>query len=169
VLARLVVGVRVFVSGVLITLGGCQIGPGGGTDGTAPGDTVLRICTRLVTDCKLRDPVNGAALTLARCEENYGAFVLGSGCADAIESASCTALAQSSGNAYDACFPPCNSPTRACQGDALATCGPTSGRLAVVRCSAACKQQGFTRWVGECGVSYEGRRSSDGQPICWCE
>ena len=90
------------------------------------------------------------------CLERFQITDLTSGCADAMETASCEAHQISPFRAAFAnvCFPPCKGESSNCSDDgaSVSVCGPLGGslRLLTVTCKKNCARRGLV-WTGVCG------------------
>ncbi len=150
----------------------CEPYPGTGTTssgGTTSGGTTTSgrqlvdaeaLCTRLVDQC-------GQPTTKADCVRQFTGVLVTSTCASAIASASCAQLTAARSMVLETCFPACNGTVASCNGDGTITVCTSAGTTNVRDCDVSCRVDGFRRYSGTCGLSYQGQVSDRAQ--CWCE
>lgn len=151
----------------------CSSASGGGAP-ESPADAVSAICSKFVA-CGTADNTTGTPYTQSSCVSDFTGWVPPSGCADAIDSASCGTINGGAGSSTQAiCFPTCPAVGSAtCNGNTITLCvgdsdaGATSGTSVVEDCAATCGANGQT-YTGVCGASYQGQASASGQDTCWC-
>jgi hypothetical protein len=89
-------------------------------------------------------------------------------CRSVIEKATCEQyLATSTLEQNDACFKPCGENAATCLPDAKIKLCANGGEV-IANCSWICDQRNGSRYVGTCGLTFQGTPSPTGMDVCWC-
>jgi hypothetical protein len=162
-MGKIAVGAVLVASVIALSASACS-----SSSTSAPAYTSLdaqAFCTMNVTTCN-----NGG--TLDSCLETARALRVSQACADAMKTATCKDLSDSTAPLNDTCFPKCDTPnTATCESDnnALDKCD-SDGRFQVFDCAKSCSatggRTGLPFFTGTCGTSYQGQTSADA--VCWC-